>query len=168
MQAKRDNGTTVAKLASQPGKVIVVGSQPVLDWTGQGSERTVALYGHVGSIYEIQYTTNLGPAALWMPVFSLQLSNAMQLLSIPPLAQTMFFRAREASDASLRIQQQNGQVLIEWLAGCESCQLQEAATVGPAVNWNPVLTQPQLINGTNRVTLSITPGTHLFRLGLQP
>jgi hypothetical protein len=144
-----------------------VGREPVLDWA-DNTYSSIALYGRIGPVYEVEYATNIGPAAIWSPMTTLQLTNIMQLLAAPRLDSAGYYRAREITGGVLRIRQANESVFIEWLAGCQDCRLEESAAIGSGAAWNAVVADPQIANGTNRVELRMTNGSRFYRLGVVP
>jgi hypothetical protein len=144
------SGLPVANTAGRPGRVILVGSVPVLVDAGAAA-RAVYLHGLAGTNYVIEGTTELGPDADWQPVVSVLLSNNVQFVPLPPNTTPAFYRARidvnpttaqalSVSPAGVLVRL-TGQVGQTYLLECR------ANSSAPWSVWGPVLmaASPQTI-----------------------
>jgi hypothetical protein len=148
--AIRSGGLPVANTAGRPGRVVLVGSQPVLVDAGAAA-RAVYLHGLVGTNYVIEGASELGPDADWQPVVSVLLSNTVQFVALPPNPSPAFYRARIdanlASAQALSVTEAGVLVRLTGLAG-QSYLLEYRANSGaPWTVWGPVLmgASPQIV-----------------------
>jgi hypothetical protein len=167
VSATRDTGSAVVNRAGRSSRVVIVGKQPLLELAeSAGASRLVNLYGRVNASYVIEYATNLGPAAVWIPVTSIELTSAMQTLSLPSVPATAFYRAREVPVSSLTIVSEAGGVVIEWPEACTGCVLEQSIEIGSKANWQPVVGSPNLVNGRFRMVRNRDTNTRFYRLAL--
>lgn len=95
--AAKPDATPVNVLAAQPGRAVVIGTQPLLETQpGSPGARKVAVYGRPWTAYEIQYATNLA-APVWRSLshFPLTSNLVTSLNAGGPNADSVFFRAAE-------------------------------------------------------------------------
>jgi hypothetical protein len=95
--ATASNGAIISNVLGQPGQIIVVGTQPILQGPlGANGAFTLAVYGNPGSSYEISYTTNLDDSSPWIPLERIALTNLFQAIALPIATNQMeFFRATQ-------------------------------------------------------------------------
>src|SRR5204862_166300 len=81
----------------QPGRVAIIGSQPLLEVTRIGdSTRALTLYGKPGSSYLLERATNVSANTLWRPDRRVPLTNLFQNIGgISSAEPRLFYRARE-------------------------------------------------------------------------
>jgi hypothetical protein len=85
------DGTAITYALGLPGQLILIGPQPLLRATPNGSGDTVVtLYGNPGSSYALQSS---GDLMIWRNSFLISLTNQQQNLVEPPVAASQFFRA---------------------------------------------------------------------------
>jgi hypothetical protein len=90
----KSDGSFVGNIAGQPGQVVVIGAQPLLQ-AGRVSNSTpmLTLYGNPGTNYEFLYSTNL-VSTNWQSAGSVLMTNLQQEYIINQTAPQMYFRAR--------------------------------------------------------------------------
>ena len=98
-QARKSNGEQVVNLVNNPGRLTVLGEQPLLE-AGLMSNGVPALtlYGQPGSNYTLEYKTNLWAATPWMDWTSVSATNAVtpiNSLGYDAKEGGRFFRARQ-------------------------------------------------------------------------
>lgn len=60
-----------------------------------GPGRSLTVSGNVGSLYQIQYCTNLTAGAMWYPLLSFTQTSPVQSLNLEPLAPLILYRIQE-------------------------------------------------------------------------
>ena len=92
--ASKTDGTLAGNIAGQPGQVVVIGAQPLLQaWRGTNSTPMLRIYGNPGTNYGFYVSTNLS-SANWLPDGSVLMTNLQQDFIINLTAPQMYFRAR--------------------------------------------------------------------------
>jgi hypothetical protein len=145
-----NSGLPVANTAGRLGRVILIGSRPVLVDAGS-AVRAVYLNGLVGTNYIIEGTDELGPNTDWQPIVSVLLSNNVQFVPLPSDATPAFYRARiDANPATAQVLPASGAGVLVRLAGpVGQAHLLEyrSNSTAPWTLWGPVLltASPQTI-----------------------
>ena len=90
----KPDGTNVANAYGYPGRVVVIGPEPLLEaWLSGQTNVALRLYGNPGSNYLMSWTTNLPPTT-WTPGWwSDPLTNLWETWEIPPTEPQLYFRA---------------------------------------------------------------------------
>jgi hypothetical protein len=92
--AYKTDGTLAGNTGGQPGRVVVIGAEPLLKaWKGSNSISMLTLYGNPGTNYEFLVGTNLS-SNIWLPAGSVLMTNLQQDFIINLTAPQMYFRAR--------------------------------------------------------------------------
>jgi len=87
------DGSVVGNSGGQPGRVVVVGPQPLLEaWMGSNSMRMLTLYGNPGTNYKILFNTNL-LRTNWLNGWSVPMTNLYQYFILDPTVPQIFYRA---------------------------------------------------------------------------
>ena len=97
LQGSNSDGTIPNVLTASPGRIIIVGPQPLLDTQVQDASRNLVLYGIPSESYQIQVSTNLALTNNgWSDYVRVPLTNISEVLSnVEPLPSQVFFRAYE-------------------------------------------------------------------------
>ena len=83
MAAAKTNGVAYSNYVAQQGAVIVVQDQAyVLPGLGMNIGRLLTVYGKVGAIYQLQYSTNAFPPNTWYPTFNFTQTNGIMSVSV--------------------------------------------------------------------------------------
>ena len=89
------DGTQVTNFLTQAGRVVIIGTQPLLEgMLSSNGLMTATLYGDIGANYALIATTNLTPPITWSTQQQVRLTNSFQRLT--PLIATngsVFLRA---------------------------------------------------------------------------
>jgi len=95
LQAIGTGGSVVSQLAAQGGRVVIVGSAPLLEASlGANGARNLTLYGIPGDSYQIQSSATLAKAPVWGSVVRVPMTNLEQVLSNLGSSQSLvFYRA---------------------------------------------------------------------------
>jgi hypothetical protein len=92
--AKAD-GTIVGNASENPGWVVVIGAQPLLEaWLSTNQYRMLILYGNPSASYQMGYRTNL-PGTNWHPVRRILLTNMVETFAADEKTPLLFYRAWE-------------------------------------------------------------------------
>lgn len=92
--AQKTDGTFAGNIAGTPGRVVVIGDEPLLEaWKDTNSVPMLTLYGNPGSNYMLYFSTNLS-STNWLPNRSVQMTNLQQFFNINHTAPQMYIRAR--------------------------------------------------------------------------
>jgi hypothetical protein len=60
-----------------------------------GSSRNLTIKALLGNTYQVQYTTNLGPAAIWYPLATYTQTNFVQSFNLAPSLSPVFYRVEQ-------------------------------------------------------------------------
>jgi hypothetical protein len=91
--AKTD-GSLAGNISSQPGRIVVVGAQPLLEaQLGSNSTRVLILYDRLGTNYHLTFSTNL-TSAQWQNGASGTVTNLVQQFNVDPSQPALFFQAK--------------------------------------------------------------------------
>jgi len=147
------------------GRVFIVGAEPILDLQPQGSQMALTLYALPGQLYTIEQSTRLAPAE-WLPIQVVTPVHLQTDLGTTPATPPVrFFRARTGEPLPLlSIRRESNQVILEWLAPCTGCVLQQSPSLGPGAVWTPSPVQPELTGDRYRVVFPIGPQPLFLRL----
>ena len=97
IQGTKPNGTPVGNSFGQSGRVVVIGTQPLLEaWRGTNSQRMLTLFGNPGTSYEIFYNTNLLKTN-WFLGWRLPQTNLAQSYAANQWLPQVYYRALEFS-----------------------------------------------------------------------
>jgi hypothetical protein len=88
----KSDGSTVGNITSQPGRVVVIGPEPLLQAGLSNSTRILILYGNPGTNYQLLYSTNLH-STNWLPGPGALQTNLLQFYSPDPTAPQIYYRA---------------------------------------------------------------------------
>jgi hypothetical protein len=95
INALKPSGAPYVNYIPQSGTVAVVEDQPLLSGgVAANLNRTLVLYGKLGSTYQLQYTTNL-TIPDWQPLFNYVQTNGVVTFSLIPSNSVVFYRLRE-------------------------------------------------------------------------
>jgi len=85
---------SAATLLAQPGRIVIVGPQPLLDTAFDGAIRSLVLYGIPGDSYQIQSSINLRSAANWRNLMRIPMTNISDTIAnLDSSPQSVFYRA---------------------------------------------------------------------------
>lgn len=95
--ASRADGSAITSIGVQPGRLVVVGNEPLLESSiGTNNTRNLTLYGKPWSSYEIQYNTNLADAAGWTHALRVPMTNLVKFITgLDTTKKISFYRAYE-------------------------------------------------------------------------
>ena len=87
---------SLVNMLAQPGRIVIVGPQPLVDTAYQNGARNLVLYGLPSETYQIQSSTNLRSAANWMNLAQVTLATISSTLSnLDASPSSIFYRAYE-------------------------------------------------------------------------
>jgi hypothetical protein len=97
--ATRSDGSIFTNGIGQPGRVVVIGPQPLLDaWLSNNVKPMLTLYGNPPDTYQISSSTNVTGTVVWTPFTNITLTNIFEIFSPPSSTNQMeFFRAMQES-----------------------------------------------------------------------
>jgi hypothetical protein len=88
------DGSAAGNASTQPGRVVVVGSQPLLEPTlGTNATRWLLLYDNPGSNYHLMFNTSLTGTS-WQDGGSATVTNLMEYFPVDPTAPLLFYRVQ--------------------------------------------------------------------------
>ena len=91
----KPDGGLAAKAYGVPGRVVLIGPEPLLQgWTSGPTNVVLEIYGNPGSNYLLSYSTNLPPSA-WFPGWSIPMTNLWETFEINAGHPQMFYRAQQ-------------------------------------------------------------------------
>jgi hypothetical protein len=78
------------------GQVAVVNGLAILQASASATPtRSLTILGKVGNTYQVQYCTNCGPAAVWVPLGTFNQTNISQTISVDPTLSAAFYRVQQ-------------------------------------------------------------------------
>jgi hypothetical protein len=90
-----DDGGPVSNTAMASFTVTVVNNQPILQASTSGAtNRNLIVMCQVGAICQVQYSTNLGPGAVWSSLTTYTQTNLSQAISVDPKLPRVFYRVQ--------------------------------------------------------------------------
>jgi hypothetical protein len=91
----RADGASVGNILGQPGRVVVVGTQPLLEaWLSTNSHRMLTLYGNPGASCLMNLNTNLA-STNWSLAWRVPLTNLSETFEAGGALPQAFYRANE-------------------------------------------------------------------------
>lgn len=91
----RADGASVGNILGQPGRIVVVGTQPLLEaWLSTNSRRMLTLYGNPGASYLMNLNTNLA-STNWSLAWRVPLTNLSETFEAGGALPQAFYRAKE-------------------------------------------------------------------------
>lgn len=94
LQGTNTDGTVAAAFFASPGRIVIVGPQPLLDIQLSGAERNLVLYGIPGESYQLQSSTALANPLGWSDYLRVPMTNIMEVMSnVDSSPASVFFRA---------------------------------------------------------------------------
>ncbi len=153
------DGTTVGNGSGQPGRVVLIGSQPLLEaGLSAKNSRTLTLYGNPGSSYMIQWDTNtLGTS--WAPGWRVPMTNIVEeFTGVGANAATEFYRAYQFTAL---------QPVLEWspFAGTHSLVMYGVPGTNYTLQTTTNLANPA--SWTNQLSFPTTNSFYIIQ-GIQP
>ena len=162
LSARTAAGVSVANLFAAPGRVVIVGTQPLLEaGFGPNQTRILTLYGTPYSSYFIQSATNLNPPLVWNNVFPVALTNYVASLPVPNTGpDVVFYRAAEfVADPPLLqslLNPDQSRNLVLFGVPTNQYTIQYKTTLSSTVSWSALVTT-MLTNSFAYIPL---PGTN--------
>jgi len=93
--ALKPNGEGIPKIAPRAGRVVVVGTEPLLEaWRDTHAQPRLTLYGNPGHDYQLEWKGNLSDT-LWPDSLRVSLTNLYQTFAVPTNKPALFFRAEK-------------------------------------------------------------------------
>ena len=167
------NGGTIY-VSANSGMIWIPTDAPVTNWSAltmsaDGSQLVAAVSdGPLYTSSDSGTTWNAAnvPAANWSAVAAS--ANGAELVAVIDggAIYTRQSSVPPTAVPALQIKMLNGSVILSWPASAATYVLQQNSNLGGAI-WQNLSTTPVTINGTNQVTLPMTPGPCLYRL-MQP
>ncbi|MCX7866841.1 MAG: hypothetical protein N2438_06890, partial [Limisphaera sp.] len=147
------------------GRAFIVGPEPILDLQPQAGQAVLTLYALPGQLYTIEQSSSLTPGG-WRPIRVVTPTELRtELGRYPAVAPAQFYRARTGEPLPLLgIRLEPGQIVLEWLAPCTGCVLQQSPRLGPGAVWSTSPVQPQLVGDRYRVILPVGSQPLFLRL----
>jgi hypothetical protein len=97
VSGKKPDGGPVANAYGQPGRVVIIGNEPLLEAAlGTNAQRLLTLYGKPGSSYQMAFSTNL-LRTNWVPVWHFPMTNLSEVFQADQKSPLLFYRAWEFS-----------------------------------------------------------------------
>jgi hypothetical protein len=132
-------GNNPASVLSTPGRVVVIGREPLLEAHAGAASRQLTLYGNPGASYQIAVSTNF-PGTNWLPMLRVPMTNLVQTFNIDTSLPRAFYRAWQFSAdppiVGLSLPSRtNTTLLLYGLSGTNYTV--ESASNMPPVLWSP-------------------------------
>jgi hypothetical protein len=93
VNANKPNAVSYAYYAPVPGQVVVVNDMALLQASGStGPSRTVIVYGRVGTMYQLQSSTNVSIVSAWTKVVNYKQTTVAKTFDVSRTAPLVFYR----------------------------------------------------------------------------
>jgi hypothetical protein len=90
-----NDGGVVSNTATAWFTVTVLNNQPIVQASVlPGPTRALTVFSTVGSTCQVQYSTNLGPGAVWSALTNYTQTNISQIISVDPKLPQVFYRVQ--------------------------------------------------------------------------
>jgi len=143
-QGTNADASIAGSISTSPGRLVIIGPQPLLDTQLEGTERNLVLYGIPGNSYQIQTSPNIGNPADWTDFMHLPMTNLMQVIpNLDPTPAAEFFRAYRFTmtqgmlDAGLA--PGHSQLLTLYGAPGTNYTLEVSSNLSATIAWYPLL-----------------------------
>lgn len=167
--AARPGNTLMTNLTLSSGRVVIVGSESLLEaQSAANGSRTMTLYANPNLAYALEYTTNMGPGAVWKRLPPMGVTSLVTPVSgLDGPVSPIFYRAVEynADPPYLQaIRNQDGTRSLTLFGKPGSGYvLESSGAVGPQATWSVVNYIPLTLPFTNFVASG--DGTVFYRAG---
>jgi len=95
--ALKPNGEGIPKIAPRNGRVVVVGTEPLLEaWRDAHAQPMLTLYGTPGQDYWLEWKTNLSDT-VWPDNLRVSLTDLSQSFTVPTNVPSLFYRAKKVT-----------------------------------------------------------------------
>jgi hypothetical protein len=142
-QGTNSDGSIAGSISSQAGRLVIIGSQPLLDTQLEGTTRSLVLYGIPGDGYQVQVEEALATPGAWSDFRRVPMTNLMQVLpTVNPAPVAEFFRAYRmggdppALDALLSGKDKS---LVVYGVPGTNYTLQSSGNLSATIAWYPLL-----------------------------
>jgi hypothetical protein len=159
-QGSNANGSAASVFYVQPGRLAVIGPQPLLDTQLSGGARNLVLYGIPGESYQIQFKTNLIGHYHWLNLVRVPMTNISDVISnIDPTPVESYFRAyqfiTEEAIVDSSLSPTGEESFVIYGAPGQAYEVDYMANVGNP--WTPLTYVPLInsfafVNGLNRTS----------------
>jgi hypothetical protein len=99
IQGTNANPALQNAFVSGPGRIVIVGPQPLLETQLQGTTRNLVLYGIPYDSYQIQYLTTFGSPSKWSDLVRVPMTNLVAVIPQSGSVDPIFYRAYEFTAA---------------------------------------------------------------------
>jgi hypothetical protein len=94
VSATQANGAALPTVLGGDGRTVLIGPEPLVDAFQTNGQRTLVLYGNVGSHYVVQSTTSTKAPSVWATAFSGTLTNlSLTFPGVAASSSSIFYRA---------------------------------------------------------------------------
>ena len=167
--ATKTDGTVVTNMTLRPGRVVIIGPEPLVEASRSGGNLALNLYGRPGASFQVEWTTNLSNPAAWQNGPRVPMTNLFRTFEgISLSAPITFYRAYEfvASPGLLEAGPGPNQKFNLMVFGQSGIvySLETAPNILPGTQWTEIQSI-SLSNSFQRVEgISTTNGTRFLRL----
>jgi hypothetical protein len=134
---------TTASISTQPGRLVLIGPQPLLDTQLQGTTRNLVLYGIPGNSYQIQTASSILRPGVWSNFMRVPMTNMMEVVpNLDPTPAAVFFRAYQLNADPPILQNAgtaNSRSLLAFGVAGSNYVLQISSNLSATVAWYPLL-----------------------------
>lgn len=96
LTAVKPSASAYANTIPTAGQVAVINAATMLRANAPtGSGHTLTVLAKTGNSYQVQYCTNFGPAAVWLPWVTYTQTNISQTISLDPIPPQAFYRVQQ-------------------------------------------------------------------------
>ncbi|HEX4122217.1 MAG TPA: hypothetical protein VH619_16490 [Verrucomicrobiae bacterium] len=93
-QGTNADASIASTISASPGRLVIIGPQPLLDTQLEGATRNLVLYGIPGSSYQIQTSSHVANPGNWSDFMRVPMTNLMYVVpNLDPTPAEVFFRA---------------------------------------------------------------------------
>jgi len=95
VQGTKSDASAYVNSSAQAGQIVVVGNNPLMTPQTSAQGRALTVYGNPNSNYQVQYTTNLVPPVVWLPLSNFQQSSVTQTVTLDDSLPVVYYRIQQ-------------------------------------------------------------------------
>lgn len=91
LAANKPDGTAYSNCIAPPGRIAVVTQQPLIDANLSNLDRSLTVYGNIGTNYQVQFSTNPAISG-WYPLLDFTQTNEIMNINVDSAEPMIFYR----------------------------------------------------------------------------
>jgi hypothetical protein len=162
-------GSSIANIAVQPGRIVIVGNEPLLEASlGPKSRRDLTLFGKPWSSYEIQCSTNIANPAAWKHLMRVPVTNlSTVMVNMNASLPNAFYRAYEFTTREPLLDMVSWNRFLLYGTPGMAYSVEYATSLRIPITWIPLMRVPvtnsfTFLNGLVSTNASVFYRSHIL------